>query len=67
MPPRPEQWQRINRNSLAQFMKTRLRWFHVAKQRVVMTLPHPTNPELSIDTAIWTPGNTYRKPQEATR
>jgi hypothetical protein len=72
-------WQRTNRNSLAQFMRSRVRWFHVSKapqtislplkcwqrtNRNSLSLPHPTNPELMVDAFVWPKGTTYRKPAE---
>lgn len=59
-------WQRINRNSNAQFMRSRCRFLHVSKQRITVNIPDPSSPELVTEMQVWTPGVTYRKPKEST-
>jgi len=50
-------WARINRNSLAQFMKTRLRYVHVSAPLVIVQVPGTA----MFRTVPKRPGITYRR------
>jgi hypothetical protein len=57
-------WQRTNRNSTRQFLKSRERFVHISKAPLVIELVDPRT-GVVLPMTVWPKGITYVKPKEA--